>query len=216
MPRNDYIPKPELATITWAKSFAKAAEENLSEVGLTQAEIDALKVRIEEFADARKDAVSLHVRAQAATTKKDKSLEALLSDARRLAQAARNSPAADNGLLIKLGLTTKMPKRRRVHPERPTDLTAEGLATGQVKLKWSRNGNPKGTIFIVEARLYDGSGWQFVASVLKPSYVDLYRRPGVKIDYRVTARRTDFKSPPSSVAVAWGNDPWEQPKLFAA
>ena len=89
-------------------------------------------------------------------------------------------------------------------PSAPSDLVATGTSDGTNHLKWKRNGNRQGTIFIIEGKIGAATTWSIVAAVTNSAYRHTNQTPGVKAEYRIKAKRGDLESGPSNTAVVYG------------
>lgn len=216
MPRHDYIPDTEQRAIAWSKHFAQVAEQHLAETGLTQQEIDELKAANDEYLQAKKAQMDAHTKARVATTTKDQARQKAMELARRLAQGARNNSLMTNELLVALRLTPKEPRRRRVLPIRPEGLSASVRSNGAIALRWDRSGNEKGTTYVIEARVGFKGAYRYVGMTHKPSFVDYGRTPGVVVEYRVYAQRTEYRSLACGGAMVYGSEPWVGPNRLVA
>jgi hypothetical protein len=83
-------------------------------------------------------------------------------------------------------------------------LVATGTSDGTNSLKWNRSGNRQGTTFIIEAKIGDSNVWTMIDAVTNSTYKHKNQTPGVKVQYRVRAKRGDFESGYTNVAVVYG------------
>lgn len=113
------------------------------------------------------------------------------------------NPSVTSDLKKKLGITAKDTNPSPINPIAPKDLLANPNANGTNKLSWDRNGNPQGTIFIIEAQEQPGLPWTFVGTTTKSVYEHTNQTPGKTLYYRVRAQRTDVTSEPSNDAVVY-------------
>lgn len=74
-------------------------------------------------------------------------------------------------------------------------------------LRWSRSGNTKGTVYVVEVRPSGGEDWSYVDTTSRLSYKHTGQIPGTAQDYRVYALRSGLKSPASDVASVYAANP---------
>lgn len=72
-------------------------------------------------------------------------------------------------------------------------------------MKWDRNANPQGTIFIIEAQDKPGLPWTLIGTTTKAVYEHTNQVPGKIQYYRVRAQRIDITSEPSNEAVVYAN-----------
>ena len=85
----------------------------------------------------------------------------------------------------------------------PADLSVKGVSNGINTLKFNRNGNKQGTIFLIEAKIGDAAEWTIVATTTKTGFEHKGQKPGVKVLYRVRAQRGEEISEPSNEAVVY-------------
>jgi len=85
----------------------------------------------------------------------------------------------------------------------PTDLIVQGASSGTNALKFNRNGNKTGTIFIIEAKIGAATGYAMVGTTTKTNFNHTGQTPGVKAMYRVRAQRGDQFSDYSNEAVVY-------------
>lgn len=107
-------------------------------------------------------------------------------------------------ILEELGLSINLGNFGNVQPFIPTDLVATGTSDGINSMKWNRNGNRQGTMFIIEAKIGDSDTWVMIDAVTGSTYKHKNQTPGVKIQYRIKAKRGDLESSHSNTAVVYG------------
>ena len=109
-----------------------------------------------------------------------------------------------SNIIEELGLNANESNAGGSAPTAPADLVATGTSDGTNHLKWSRNGNRQGTMFVIEGKAGDASTWTMVDAVTSASYKHINQTPGVKIQYRIKAKRGDLESGNSNTAVVYG------------
>ena len=85
----------------------------------------------------------------------------------------------------------------------PVDLSVKGFSNGINALKFNRNGNKHGTIFLIEAKIGAATDWTIVGTTTKAGYEHKGQKPGVKVLYRIRAQRGEEVSEPSNEAVVY-------------
>ena len=90
-----------------------------------------------------------------------------------------------------------------IAPQTPTDLSVEGFSNGTNELKFNRNGNKSGTVFVIEAKIGDAPNYSIIGTTKKTTYRHTGQKPGVKIVYRIRAQRGDQFSEYSNEAVIY-------------
>ncbi|MGE4216574.1 MAG: hypothetical protein AB7F50_05925 [Fimbriimonadaceae bacterium] len=122
-------------------------------------------------------------------------------------------PGISPELLGELGLTVRE-EGGSIPVFAPGELSALGSSNGVTSLRWQRNGNEAGTIYMIEVA-YDGtSDWHLVDATTRPRYDHADQVPGRFTRYRVYAQRGSTKSPASNTAAVY--DPPAGRSLAAA
>jgi hypothetical protein len=107
-------------------------------------------------------------------------------------------------ILEELGLNINESHSGGSAPFSPADLVATGTSDGTNSLKWSRSGNRQGTTYIIEAKFGDSNDWVMIDAVTRSNYKHVNQTPGVKVQYRVKAKRGEFVSGYTNTAVVYG------------
>ena len=76
-------------------------------------------------------------------------------------------PSVPDLLIANLGLKVHDDTPSVIGAVTPLNFFAEGNGNGEVKLKWSRNGNVWGCSFWVEVSFDEGATWQIASSSTK-------------------------------------------------
>ncbi len=106
--------------------------------------------------------------------------------------------------MANLQLPPHNPDRSTTAPTVPQDLVAKANAEGFVTLKWKRNGNPTGTVFIIESQSAPGGAWTQVGAVTTAKF-EWQAEVGHFIGFRVKATRTKQSSQFSTPVVLWAD-----------
>lgn len=109
-----------------------------------------------------------------------------------------------SNIIEELGLNVSDDRNAGSTPNAPADLVATGTSDGTNSLKFSRSGNRQGTTFIIEAKIGDSNSWVMMDAVTGSNYKHKNQTPGVKVQYRVKAKRGDLESGYSNTAVVYG------------
>lgn len=136
---------------------------------------------------------------KAAVSDKDAQRATSSTVVRAYAQQIKNNPLATNEIKNAFGINTSSTSNPPV--QIPTALSATPSATGTARLKWSKNGNIRGTVYLVETK--NGSTWSLHGTTTKSSFTDATATPGVQKTYRVRAQRASITSGPSNEAVIY-------------
>jgi len=108
-----------------------------------------------------------------------------------------------SNIIEELGLNANEERNNGSTPSAPADLVATGTSDGTNSLKWNRSGNRQGTTFIIEAKIGDSDSWVMIDAVTGSTYKHKNQTPGVKIQYRVRAKRGEIVSGVSNTAVVY-------------
>jgi hypothetical protein len=117
---------------------------------------------------------------------------------------AGNNDKVSGSLIELLGFSVKNSNNGSSGVAVPMDLLVNGTSDGINHLKWSRNGNRQGTTFIIEAKIGDSNNWIIIDAVTNTKYDHKNQTPGVKVQYRIRAKRGDFETTASNMAVVYG------------
>lgn len=202
-----YLPTKDLLLLVWIEHFISVANANLALTGLTAPQVTALNDLHTDYATAVGNHQAAYTTARATTTLRNGLRDAILLMTRQLAQQVRNSSITPDSLKQELWLRSPEALPAPAQPERPLDFTAEGRAAGFNLLRWSRSGNTKGTVYVVEVRPSGAEDWSYVDTTSRLSYKHTGQIPGTPQDYRVYALRSGLKSPASDVASVYAANP---------
>lgn len=117
---------------------------------------------------------------------------------------AENNEKVNDSLIELLGFDVKTQNAGNSGIFVPSELLVNGTSDGINHLKFNRNGNRQGTNFIIEAKIGDSNTWVIIDVITNTKYDHKNQTPGVKVQYRVRAKRGDLESTPSNVAVVYG------------
>ncbi len=180
MVENNSVANIEAGLITQSKGIRTNLEANLSE-----------KLNLEENLAGK----SLEIKFNRKEANKN---AAKIRDSLRL-----NSNVA-TGFIEIAGFNVVDGVKTTTAPVAPTDLVVTGTSDGINKLTWKRNGNKQGTLFMIEARSGDSGAWLIIDTVTNTKYEHKNQVPGVKIQYRIKAKRGTKESTASNMAVVYG------------
>jgi Domain of unknown function (DUF4365) len=118
-------------------------------------------------------------------------------------ELVKNDSVVTNSTVEQLGFSASKTVNTSSTPNTPTDLVGKGTSDGINSLKWSRNGNRQGVMFIIEAKIGDSANYVMVDAVTGSRFEHVDQIPGVKIQYRVKAKRSNAESGFSNVAIVY-------------
>lgn len=124
--------------------------------------------------------------------------------AAKIQASLKNDFDVSNSFIEQAGFNVSDGVKSVIVPLRPSDLVVTGTSDGINLLKWSRNGNKPGTLYIIEAKTGDDGEWIMIDVVKTLKFEHKNQIPGVKMQYRVKSKRNDTTSTASNVAVVYG------------
>jgi hypothetical protein len=183
----------------WMTNFSTVCAANALALGMDPGELNEVSTAATQFNAAYLAQEAARAAAIGATALADQEwaeAKAIVGKYNAMFQAI---PGISPELLGELGLT--VPDGGGTIPVYvPTDLSALGCSNGVNTLRWKRNGNESGTIYVIEAA-YDGTNdWQIVDNSTRPKFDHANQEPGRFVRYRVYAQRGATKSAPSGTA----------------
>ncbi|MCC6403424.1 MAG: fibronectin type III domain-containing protein [Fimbriimonadaceae bacterium] len=181
----------------WITNFHTVASANATPLGLSPADLTLITNTKTEFVNsfnAQESARAASIGATAMCDQEWGDAVAIVSGFNARFQAiAGISPE----LLGELGLNVPGGGGGSIPVFAPSDLSGLGCSNGVNQLKWSRNGNESGTVYVIEAA-YDGTNdWEIVDNSTRPKFDHTGQTPGRFVRYRVFAQRGTTKSNPS-------------------
>jgi hypothetical protein len=201
---NKIYPSNDAEFAVWLANFVNKATTYKTELKLNPAQITALETKLTAFNS------NLALKQQ----KKEESVAqtALVSNARAdlnkdvglLNTGFKGIDGLASNILEEMGLNPNESSFGGSTPSAPADLVATGTSDGTNSLKFSRGGNRQGTTFIIEAKIGDATAWTMIDAVTGSNYKHKNQTPGVKVQYRVKAKRGDLESGFSNTAVVYG------------
>jgi len=204
MPSNDYLPSNDTDLAGWTQNFLTVANANLVTLGLIAGDVTPVSTEKSTFDAAITSNIAKQAEAKAATQKKSTVKTSLNSKIRVLVRKIQANPAVPPELKAQLGINVGDAIPSSIMPQQPLDLMANPSASGVNKLQWNRNGNPFGTVFIIETQDKATSPWAFAGTTTKATFDHNGQIPGRTLFYRVIAQRNDTLSQPSEVVVVYG------------
>jgi hypothetical protein len=196
---------PDGPLVDWTANFINAATAHQAELGLSQADLDVLADEAAGFRAARENHFAAVALAAGAKQAKDASKSQLLTSLRHVTNRIQASPTVAADLKEQLGLILREGHYAKPTPCQPAGLEATGSDSGVNFLRWRANGNGYPTLYIIEARPDDASPWTIVDTTTKTKFAHAGQTPGVRMRYRVTAKRRSDVSLPSAVAMVYGS-----------
>lgn len=173
-----------------------------------------LKLTDEQLTDLEDKLTSFSTNLALKQQKKEESVgqTALVKDARKdlnkdvglLNNGIKSIDGVPSSIIEEMGLNVNDSNNGNTTPATPLSLVVTGSSDGVNRLKFNRNNNHQGTVFIIEAKIGDSNSWVMIDAVTGSTYKHKNQIPGVKIQYRVKAKRGELESIYSNTAVVYG------------
>ena len=206
MPTNQYLPNKDAELSTWLGTFTTVAQANLSTLKLTTADIQTIVTDTTNFNSGTSAVVAAHNAAKVATKSRATSRKKAVSDTRALVKRIQGTPGISDTLKQQLGINVSAGRRPVVPVYQPTPLSAIPQPDMTISLKWGKNTNHYGTLYVIERKCGTDTTWTMVDKITATRYSDGGCVPGTTATYRVTATRGDLVSMPSPQAIVYPKD----------
>lgn len=199
----DYIPKPDQEAVAYLDTLITALEANEVAYGGVADDFASLRTLHTAFEDALNVSNTKKGEAQIAVANKDAARLDLEAAVRPEVAQIQVNPAVLDADRVTAGIPIRDTVRTFSNPITPTDLVAVADAAGTNTLKWDDAGNATGIQYVVEGKVGAAAGFSTVDVVTARTYRHTGQTPGVKVEYRIRARRGNAISDPSNVAVVY-------------
>lgn len=196
-----YIPGSDSLFNEWGITFKDGTFANLATCGLTPAQFAEIEDAANAFTAAYEASQAAKATAHGLVVTKDEVRASAEAIFRQYAQMIVNNPAVPTALKGQLNLTIAPTPAGPVVP--PANLNVTGYANGANELKWNRNGNGAGTIFVIEAKIGAETEWTQIGTTTKTKFTSGGNTPGEQAAYRIYATRGDETSEPSNEAIVY-------------
>jgi len=201
MASKDYIPKKEGDIIPWTENFIAVANANLPVLGLTAPDLTAVTTKKTDYSTKLNSAIAKQAESKAATEAKNMSKSGLVDNVRVMVRQIQARPGVPANLKEQLGLNVADPIPTPSNPQQPTEFSATIGAGGLCSMRWSRNGNAQGTVFLIESSQNFSTGWQINGTTTKISYEMQLPYPIGQNYFRIRAQKSEVTSEPSNIAI---------------
>ncbi|HMS41868.1 MAG TPA: fibronectin type III domain-containing protein [Pyrinomonadaceae bacterium] len=190
--------------IIWMQNMLTFVENNIAPTGIDPAVItDAKTVRV-SLANNLGERQALED-SLAGKNQEIKFNRASQNKAAAKIQAAlKNNENILNSFIEEAGFNVDDGAKSPIAPIAPINLVVTGTSDGTNSLKWGRNANKYGVLFIIEAKFGDASQWTMIDVVKTAKYDHINQTPGAKVQYRIRTKSGDAVSTASNVAVIYG------------
>lgn len=202
MSNNDFLPREDSQLQNWLDNFFTTCTKYDDVLGLDVDQLTAINQQITGFDTGMTNVTATKATAKAAVTSKNTAKSTISSTVRTYAKQFKADPSIPAAVLSELGIVANTGNGPVVTV---SSLTVIGCDDGVNKLKWDRNGNASGTLFIIEYKLQGQANWGIAGAVTKSSFDHVDQEPGQTVYYRVVSTRGGQTSNPTSTVVAYGN-----------
>jgi hypothetical protein len=203
MGKNGYIPTRDAEFQNFSNNFAKQAGLYQAELFLTVEQTAKLATSSTEFEGKYDAHLVAQNAAEAATGSKNESRKAFERNIRTIAGIIQANPDIPNSLREILELPVHDTTHSVVNPQTPEALQAYGTDEGVNHLDWKPGENKSGTMYVIEAKIGDELSFSMIDVVTKTKYDHKEQTPGVRISYRVRAKRGEKLSEHSNTATVY-------------
>jgi hypothetical protein len=168
--------------------------------GLIAADVTPLTNAQADFSDALIASDAAKAAAETAVAAKTASRDTLEALLRPLVRQIQERPAVTDEARLAAGIPVRDTVRSSNSPIAPVQLVATLPSPATANLVWNSNGNAGGVQYVVEKRVNNAGDWGMVDVVLATRIAVPGLVPGIRVDFRVRARRGAATSDPSNVA----------------
>lgn len=192
------------AFIIWAETMLATVENNIGATNIDSTLItEAKTIRVSLNTNlSEKQALEDNLAGKIQEIKFNRNL--LNKLAAKIQALLKNDSDVSNSFIEQAGFNVNDGVKSVIVPLSPTNLVVTGTSDGINLLKWSKNGNKPGTLYIIEAKTGDDGEWIMIDVVKTLKFEHKNQIPGVKMQYRVKSKRNDTTSTASNVAVVYG------------
>ncbi|MBL8065518.1 MAG: hypothetical protein JNM34_06630 [Chthonomonadaceae bacterium] len=197
----DYNKLPDAQLSDWLANFATVAAANAAALGLTPTQVTSINTANTAFSGTMAAKIAAENAAKVATLNKNDQRLSSLVVIRTFANQFQANPSIPDSLIQALGLNlrTDDPTPRDVF--QPLGLVAMGCDQLN-SLKWDKNGNFPGTIYMIEWQ-QPGGAWEILTATTSAKFEHEGTTAGEQVSYRVYAQRGNKKSLPSNVSTVF-------------
>lgn len=190
----DLIPTMDAALLTFGTTLAAAVTAAPASFGLAAADIAPVSADVNQFGQALQDVDALKAELASAVRQKEQIRLNVEAGLRSVARRIQADPAVTDDTRSNAGIPIRDFRPSSTAPNPPTDLVAAGLVSGVNELSWDRNGNLPNTEFVIEAMKGAETTFSQVDVTRAARYRHTGQTVGVKVIYRVRARRDGISS----------------------
>jgi hypothetical protein len=196
----DWIEKSDSGFQGQVAQVVPALVSDPAAVGLVADDVSGLAALRADFNTKLAAALAAKAALANAVAEKDASRATLQNTLRGLAKRIQADPTVTDDARRAAGIPVPDRVRSTNAPITPSQLVAVEDGSSAALVSWNSNGNTSGIRYVVEKRVGNAGEWSLVdvVSATKKHVVGL--TPGIRVDFRVKARRGAVDSDPSSVS----------------
>lgn len=197
------LPGTRDGNITWFEARIDSWTSNEVALGFSTTQTANLALAIANARSAYNAYQSLKSDLKNAQIELDMKMNALMPLGRgMILQVKSKAEQAGNYALYATASIPVPAPATKIIPTTPADFTANPSADGSLSLKWKRNGNKQGVIFVIESKTGSGA-WEVLAQTTRASAAFTGYTPGAEVSFRVFATKNGVQSPFSNVATIY-------------
>ena len=196
----DWIKKPDALFLGQMGVTVPVLVATPADYGLVVGDVAATAGLLNDFtaalaaSDAAKGALAT------AVATKDAARMALETNVRALVKVAQVAPSVTDANRTLAGLPIRDMVRSFIAPIAPSLLVVSALGATGGRLSWNSNGNTPGVDYVVEKQVASSGTWALV-NITRKTVMDVSGLgAGVRVDFRVLARRASSTSGASNIA----------------
>jgi len=193
--------------INWILARMNLWSTNAAQIGLDESEVTALNTLAGTASSARSAAATARTESKNATRNWHDKADEAMDEARELILKIKAFAATtgDPQVWVLSGLSPKEPPGQTPAPDVPSDINAQLLDQGFIRLSWKGKG-PAGTRYDVTRMLPGEASFTVIGDTNKKRLTDDTIPAGTsQAMYRVIARQTDFAVGSTILTVRFGN-----------
>jgi hypothetical protein len=201
----DWVKKKDTEFAAQQATLKNALVADEAAYGITADQSAAVEAALTTFntklaaADAAKGALSV------AVAEKDAARAAYEALVRPMMRLIQETPTVTNEARTNAGLPIRDVVRTSSAPIAPRELVATLPSPTSAGLAWNSNGNASGVQYVVEKRVNNVGDWSTVDVVSATRLVVSGLAAGIRVDFRVRARRKSMLSDPSNTAAVYAD-----------
>lgn len=178
--------------VPWTENFIAVATTNTVILGLVASDLTGLTTKKSDYLTGLNNAIVMQAEVKAATDNKNINRTALKDNFRVLVRQIQANPGVPDNIKFHLGLKDPDPVPTPTGPFPQKDTTIETVAIYLYRVKWNRNGNPQGVIFLIESAAQLIGPWHILGTTTKTTFDTNFSNPAGPTFFRVKAQKGDL------------------------